>query len=325
MIEVIIRRLMHSVVVLLFISVILFSGVYLIGDPIDLLINPMATQEDIEAAIRALGLDKPLWLQYLDFLGNAVQGDLGRSFIYYEPAIELIMYRLPATLELAFSAMILAIVLGIPLGVVAGLRAETWLDRTIMGGSILGFSLPTFWVAVTMIMVFSVQLDWLPPGGRGPTTDVLGMEVSFLSWEGLKFMIMPAINLALFKVALVTRLTRAGMREVLLQDYVKFARAKGLTNRRIVMVHVIKNILIPVVTVMGLELGSLIAFAVVTETVFNWPGTGKLIIDSIYLLDRPVIVAYILIVACMFVLINLVVDLLYSFLDPRVRLGKLAA
>jgi peptide/nickel transport system permease protein len=228
---------------------------------------------------------------------------------------------MPATLELALCAMLLAIVLGIPLGLVAGMRPDSWFSKTIMAGSILGFSLPTFWVGLMLIMVFSVQLGWLPSTGRGQTTLFLGVPVSFLNWDGLTHLFMPALNLALFKLSLLIRLTRAGTREAMLQDYVKFARAKGLPMRRIVLVHVLKNILIPIVTVIGLEFGSVIAFAIVTETIFAWPGMGKLLIDSINVLDRPVIVAYVLIIVFMFVIINLIVDLLYSLLDPRVRIA----
>jgi peptide/nickel transport system permease protein len=228
---------------------------------------------------------------------------------------------MPATLELATAAMLIAIVLGLPLGLWAGLKPRSVAGRTIMTGSILGFSLPTFWVGLMLIMVFSVHLGWLPSNGRGPTTELLGVPVSFLSWEGLKHLAMPATNLALFNLALVIRLTRAGTREALLQDYVKFARAKGLSNARVVGVHVLKNIAIPIVTVIGLQFGSLIAFAIVTETIFAWPGMGKLIIDSINVLDRPVIVAYLLIIVTLFIVINLLVDLLYSVLDPRVRLA----
>jgi peptide/nickel transport system permease protein len=317
----VIRRLLQSVVVLLVMSLLVFVGVYAIGNPVDILINPQADQEDIERAIKGLGLDKPLWEQYLVFLRQALAGDLGKSFAYNVPAIQLIVERMPATLELASAAMLIAIVLGLPLGLWAGLKPGSVAGRTIMTGSILGFSLPTFWVGLMLIMVFSVHLGWLPSNGRGPTTELLGVPVSFLSWEGLKHLAMPATNLALFNLALVIRLTRAGTREALLQDYVKFARAKGLSNARVVGVHVLKNISIPIVTVIGLQFGSLIAFAIVTETIFAWPGMGKLIIDSINVLDRPVIVAYLLIIVTLFIVINLLVDLLYSVLDPRVRLA----
>ena len=314
------RRVLQSLVVIFVMSLLVFFGVNIVGDPIDMLINPEADQEDIEAAIRALGLDRPIHEQYWYFLVNALKGDLGKSFIFAEPALKLILQRMPATLELAFTAMLMAIFLGIPLGVYAGLRPNSKVSKTIMAGSILGFSLPTFWVGLMFIMIFAVMLGWLPSTGRGETTSLLGIQVSFLTWDGLRHLLLPALNLALFKISLVIRLARAGTREVALQDYIKFARAKGLSSSRVVLVHIMKNIMIPVVTVLGLELGGVIAFAVVTETVFAWPGMGKLLIDSIQLLDRPIVVAYLMITVLMFVVINLVVDILYSLLDPRVRL-----
>src|SRR5215212_5565397 len=250
----IIRRSLQSVVVLFVMSLLVFVGVYAIGNPFDILINPQADQIDRERAIAALGLDKTLPEQYLSFLAGALKGDLGRSFVHSTPALSLIVERMPATMELALSAMVIAVVLGIPLGLWAGLRPNGVAGRAIMAGSILGFSLPTFWVGLMLIMVFSVMLGWLPSNGRGPTTLLLGLiPVSFLSWDGLSHLIMPAVNLALFKLALLIRLTRAGTRESLLQDYVKFARAKGLTNSRVIGVHVLRNILIPIVTVIGLE------------------------------------------------------------------------
>jgi peptide/nickel transport system permease protein len=314
------RRVLQSLVVIFVMSLLVFFGVNIVGDPIDMLINPEADQEDIEAAIRALGLDRPIHEQYWYFLVNALKGDLGKSFIFAEPALKLILQRMPATLELAFTAMFMAIFLGIPLGVYAGLRPNSKVSKTIMAGSILGFSLPTFWVGLMFIMIFAVMLGWLPSTGRGETVSLFGIQVSFLTWDGLRHLVLPALNLALFKISLVIRLARAGTREVALQDYIKFARAKGLSSSRVVLVHVMKNIMIPVVTVLGLELGGVIAFAVVTETVFAWPGMGKLLIDSIQLLDRPIIVAYLMITVLMFVVINLVVDVIYSLLDPRVRL-----
>ena len=317
----IIRRSLQSVVVLLAMSLIVFVGVYAVGNPIDILINPQADQIDRERAIAALGLDKPLWEQYVVFLKGAVTGDLGRSFVHATPALGLILQRMPATMELAIAAMLIAVVLGIPLGLWAGLKPDGVAGRTIMAGSILGFSLPTFWVGLMLIMVFSVMLGWLPSNGRGETVSVLGVPLSFLTPDGLAHLAMPATNLALFNVALLIRLTRSGAHEALLQDYVKFARAKGLPNRRVIGVHVLRNILIPIVTVIGLQFGSLIAFAIVTESVFAWPGMGKLLIDSINLLDRPVIVAYLLVIVTLFILINLAVDILYSALDPRVRLA----
>ncbi|HEV3008918.1 MAG TPA: ABC transporter permease [Burkholderiales bacterium] len=311
----IIRRVLQSLVVVLVMSLVVFVGVHLVGDPVHILISDDMTQIEIERFIEKLGLDRPVHEQYFHFLANAARGDLGNSFVYGEPALKLILQRMPATLELAFAAFLLAIVLGIPLGMYAGLKPESPASRAIMAGSILGFSLPTFWVGLMLIMVFAVMLGWLPSTGRG----------DFMTWDGLRHLALPAFNLALFKLALVTRLARAGTREAALQDYVKFARAKGLSPARVVLVHVLKNILVPVVTVLGLELGGLIAFSVVTETVFAWPGMGKLLIDSIQRLDRPVIVAYLVITVLMFVLINLIVDILYSMLDPRVRLKEAKA
>jgi len=311
----VIRRILQSALVVLVMSLVVFVGVNVVGDPVHILISDDMTKEEVDRFVRQLGLDRPLHEQYLHFLANAARGDLGNSFVHGEPALKLILERMPATLELAFAAFLLAVIVGIPLGMYAGLKPESPASRAIMAGSILGFSLPTFWVGLMMIMVFAVMLGWLPSTGRG----------DFMTWDGLRHLALPAINLALFKMALVTRLARAGTREAALQDYVKFARAKGLSPSRVVLVHVLKNILVPVVTVLGLELGGLIAFSVVTETVFAWPGMGKLLIDSIQRLDRPVIVAYLVITVLMFVVINLIVDLLYAALDPRVRLREMKA
>ena len=275
----VIRRLMQSSVVVAVMSLLVFVGVNIVGDPVDMLINPEADQAEIERVMRDLGLDRPVHEQYGYFVVNALQGDLGKSFIFGEPALQLIVQRMPATFELAIAALLIAIVLGIPLGVIAGLRPEAKSSKAIMAGSILGFSLPSFWVGIMMIMLFAVMLGWLPSTGRGDTVPFLGMQVSFLTWDGLQHLLLPAINLSLFKLSLVIRLARAGTREVIHQDYIKFARAKGLSEGRVVLVHLLKNIMIPVVTVLGLEFGGLVAFSVVTETVFAWPGMGKLIID----------------------------------------------
>jgi peptide/nickel transport system permease protein len=325
MLAYLIRRAGQSVLVLLAMAVLVFLGVYAIGNPIDIMISPDADQAEIEAAIRRLGLDRPLYEQFWIFLTNALQGDLGNSFVFSRPAAEVILERMPATLELAALALVLSVALGIPLGVIAGMAPDKPHGKAIMAGSIVGFSLPNFWQGLMLIMIFAVWLGWLPAGGRGETRLLFGVPVSFLTLDGLAHMLLPAVNLALYKMSLVIRLARAGTREAVLQDYVKFARAKGLSHRRIVMVHVLKNIMIPVVTVVGLELGNMIAFAVVTETVFAWPGMGKLLIDSIGLLDRPIIVAYLMLIVLMFIVINFVVDLLYSVLDPRVRLVEAKA
>jgi peptide/nickel transport system permease protein len=318
-----VRRLIQGTIIIIAMSVIVFLGVYAIGNPVEILINPDATPEIKQRAIEKLGLDKPVIEQYGYFVLRALQGDLGNSFIYDEPALKLILAAMPATLELALSSLVLAIIFGIPLGMIAGYWSDGWASNVIMTGSILGFSLPSFWVGLMLILLFAVEMGVLPSGGRGETTLLFGAEVSFLTWNGLQHLLLPAFNLALFKISLVIRLTRAGMKETLQQDYIKFAFAKGLSARRVVFVHAFRNILIPIVTVLGLELGTVIAFAVVTETVFAWPGMGKLIIDSINLLDRPIIVAYLMMTVLMFVIINLIVDLTYSLIDPRVRLTEI--
>ena len=316
----IIRRMLQALLVVCLMSVIVFFGVNIVGDPIYMLVSPDADQADIEAAIARLGLDRPIWEQYVLVLKGAAQGDLGDSFIFGESALKLILHHMPATMELAFSALILAIVIGIPLGLYAGLYPDSRRSKGIMAASILGFSLPTFWVGLMLIMLFAVELRWVPATGRGDLGSFLGIQSSLLTPDGLSHIFLPALNLALLKISLAIRLTRAGVREAMGQDYVKYARAKGLSTRRIILVHVMKNIMIPVVTVMGLEFGSLIGFSVVTETIFAWPGMGKLLIDAILQLDRPVVVAYLMIIVLFFVLINLIVDIIYSILDPRVRL-----
>lgn len=317
----ILRRLLQSAGVVLAMTLLVFFGVSVVGDPIDMFAPQQCDQRCVDALRAQFGLDRPIWEQYLVFLGNALRGEMGNSFQFGLPALEVILSRAPATLELAASAVLLAFVVGVPLGMWAGLRPDALSSRFIMTASTVGFSVPTFWIGLIFIMVFALWLGWLPTTGRGSTVSVLGVEWSFLTLNGLSHLVLPATTLALFNIALVIRLTRAGMREVLFADYVKFARAKGISERRILLTHVLKNILIPVVTVLGMEFGGTIAFAVVTETIFSWPGMGKLLIDAIEVLDRPLIVAYLVLVAILFVLINLAVDILYSVLDPRVRLG----
>ncbi len=301
-------------------SILVFVGVNLVGDPVDMLINPEADQQEIERVIRDLGLDRPVTEQYWYFLVNAFQGDLGKSFVFGEPALKLIVQRMPATFELAIFSLLIAIIFGIPLGVYAGLKPNGKISKAIMAGSILGFSMPTFWVGIILIMFFAVHLGWLPSTGRGELGTFMGITSSIFTLDGLSHIFLPAFNLALFKLSSVIRLARAGTREIILQDYIKFARAKGLSESRVINVHLLKNILIPIVTVIGLEFGSLIAFSTVTETVFAWPGMGKLIIEAIYNLDRPIVVAYLMIIVFIFVILNLIVDITYSVLDPRVRI-----
>ena len=315
----ILRRSTQSIIVLFIMSLLVFSGVNLVGDPVEMLINPEADQAEVERVIKELGLDKPVTEQYWYFLMNAFKGDLGTSFIFGEPALKLIVQRMPATIELALFSLFISLIFAIPLGIYAGLKPESKISKTIMAGSILGFSMPTFWVGILFIMFFAVYLGWLPSTGRGEIGSFLGIKSSLFTLDGLSHIFLPALNLALFKLSSVIRLTRAGTREIIHQDYIKFARAKGVAESRVINVHLLKNILIPIVTIIGLEFGSLIAFSTVTETVFAWPGMGKLIIDSIYNLDRPVIVAYLMIIVIFFVFLNLLVDILYTLLDPRVR------
>jgi peptide/nickel transport system permease protein len=309
-------RLAQAVLVMLVMSVLVFLGVYAIGNPIDVLIDPAATQAMRAAIIRQYGLDLPLWQQYGHFLGNLLRGDFGNSFVFRIPVLSLILSRLPATLELTVLALMIAAVLGIPLGIWAGYRPEARSSRAIMAFSTLGFSVPTFWIGLLLILFFSVELRWLPSGGRGP---VGPLGLSIWTREGWTYLLLPALNLSLFKLGLLVRLVRAGTEEVMGSEHVRFARAQGLPERQVVGLHVLKNIGIPIVTVFGLEFGSTLAFAVVTETVFNWPGMGKLVIESITSLDRPVMVAYLILVVLVFVAINLFVELTYGFLDPRVR------
>lgn len=321
MLQFLVRRLLQSLGVLAVMSLLVFVGVFAIGNPVDVMIDPAASEAERQAAIVALGLDQPMWRQYLTFVGNALQGDMGKSFVYNQSAADLILSRLPATLELAVLAMLIAVAIGLPMGLWAGLKPGSWADRLLMTISIFMFSLPTFWVGLLLIMLFAVTLGWLPSGGRGETRELFGIPFAFLTWDGFLHLLLPAFNLALFKLALVLRMVRGGVREQMTSDYVAFARAKGVSEPRIVFKHVLRNIMLPVITVMGLEFGNILAFAVVTESIYAWPGMGKLLINAITVLDRPVIVAYLMITVFIFIVINLIVDLTYTLLDPRVRTG----
>jgi len=318
----VIQRLLQACVVMMVISALVFIGVYAVGNPIDVMIAPDVTQEIREQTIRAYGFDQPLWHQYATFLQRLATGDFGRSFVYNMPVLSLILSRLPATMEITLAAVLGATLIGIPLGMFAGYAPHGRTAKTIMGLSVLGFSVPTFWIGLILIFVFAVNLGLLPAGGRGETVLLLGVDWSFLTGNGLKHMLLPSLNLALFKMALMIRLARAGTREVMLTDTVRFARAAGESEWTILRHHVLRLIAIPLVTVFGLELGSTLAFAVVTETIFSWPGVGKLIIDSISTLDRPVMVAYLMLVTLLFITINLTVDIAYAALDPRLRARK---
>ncbi len=314
-----IRRLVQSLFVLFIMSLIVFTLINLVGDPVDMLVNPESLPDEIERVRKDFGLDQPVHIQYWKFLAGALSGDLGNSFIFGRPALTLMIERFPATLELATFALIIALSLGLPLGIYAGLHPNSIRTRIIMGSSILGISIPTFWLGLMLIIVFSVFLGWLPVSGRGDTAIFIGIESSIFCLDGLRHLILPATSLAFFKIAMVIRLARSGTVEIMSLDFIKFAKARGLNSLRIIFAHLLPNILIPIITVLAIEFGTLIAFATVTETIFAWPGLGKLLIDAIINLDRPLIVAYLLFVVTLFLVLNLIVDILYAALDPRVR------
>lgn len=319
MLSFVLRRLGQSAVLVLIMSVLVFVGMYVISDPVAVLAGDDFTPEDMAVLARELGVDRPLIVQYVTFLGNMVQGDFGTSFVYNKPVLPLIIERLPATLEVAFLAIGLGLVLGVPLGIYSGLNRKKASTKSISFATTVGYSIPNFWQALLLIMVFAVWLKVLPASGRGETTMLFGIGVSFLNLDGLSHMILPATNLAIYKICLQTRLARSGTQEVMFQDFMTYARAKGLPRPRLLRRHLLRNILIPIVTITGLELGGLIAFSTVTETVFNWPGIGKLLLDSIHNADRPVVVAYLILIVVMFVVINFLVDVAYALLDPRIR------
>lgn len=320
MLRYIVTRVAQLLVVLFVVSLLVFTFTSVMGNPVYLMVRENATEEEIRAVEEYLGLDKPLIVQYGIFVKNALNGDFGMSYMYHQPALGLIMERFPATLEIVIVAMALSAFIGIPLGVYSGAYPDSILSKIVMSLSIAGISLPSFWVGMVMIFIFSLTLGILPVSGRGEMGYLFGIQTSLVTKDGLKHIILPAITLALGNVATIIRLTRAGMQENVKQDYVKFARAKGVSNRKILFGHALKNTLIPVITIFGLQLGSLIAFTTITETIYAWPGMGKLLIDAINSADRPIIAAYILFVAVMFVFINFVVDILYTIVDPRVDL-----
>ena len=303
-------------------SLIVFLGMYVVGDPVEMLADEDFTEQDkLDLAIE-LGLDKPLPEQYVTFLSNMLRGDFGISFVHNRPVLDLIIERLPATLEVAVVAMLIGLLVGIPLGIYSGIRSNSRSSRLIGFSTTVGYSIPNFWQALLLIVIFSVFLKVFPASGRGTTTELFGIDLSLLSLDGLKHIALPAINLAIYKICMQTRLAKSGTQEVLFQEYMTFARAKGISKRRILGRHLLPNILIPIVTITGLEIGGLIAFSTVTETIFAWPGIGKLLLDSIHMVDRPVVVAYLILITFMFVFINFVVDVLYAFIDPRIRYKK---
>jgi peptide/nickel transport system permease protein len=315
-------RLFQAFLLLLAMSLIGFIGIHAVGNPVYNIVNiETATAEDIRRASVALGLDQPIWRQYLLFIGNVITGNFGTSYIYHLPAFSLVMSKLPATMELASIAMLFAACGGTLLGLVAGRLQGSWLDRGILSTSVLALSIPSFWLSMMLILVGAILTGWFPSGGRGDTVVLLGREWSFATIDGLRHIVLPALALAIPNVALIARLARSGTIEVESQEFIRFCRAKGLTPRRILFRHTLPNISIPIVTVIGMQFGGMLAFAVVVETIFAWPGVGKLLIDSIQLLDRPVLMASLTFVTVAFVTLNAVVDLFYAVLDPRVRIS----
>jgi peptide/nickel transport system permease protein len=322
MIAFIIRRLLQSVAVMLTVAFIAFALFNFVGDPINNMVGQDTTQQDRDALRQSLGLNDPFIVQFGRFVGHAVQGNFGLSYQYARPVSELIVERLPATLELSFVAAAFALFFGIPMGIYAGLHRHSWLSQVFLTISLIGISLPTFLIGILLILVFAVVLGWLPSFGRGPTVAIGWWTTGFLTADGLRSLIMPAITLGLFQMTLIMRLVRAEMLEVLRTDYIKFARARGLSDRAINFGHALKNTLVPVITITGLQLGAIIAFAIITETVFQWPGMGLLIIQAISFADIPVMSAYLVLIAFFFVVINLIVDLLYYAVDPRLRIDR---
>jgi peptide/nickel transport system permease protein len=320
MLAFVLRRIAQAVLVMLAVGLIAFSLFRFVGDPVLFMLGQDATPEQRIEVTRALGLDRPFYVQYMSFLGNAVQGEFGLSLRQVQPVSRLIADRLPATLELSLVAALFALVAGIPMGVYTALRPRSWLTQVLLAVSLVGVSLPTFLIGILLILVFSVQLGWLPSFGRGEVVALGWWTTGLLTASGIKALILPSITLGLFQMTLIQRLVRSEMMEVLRTDYIRFARARGLSDRAVHFGHALKNTLVPVITITGLQLGAIIAFAIITETVFQWPGMGLLFIQAVSFADVPVMAAYLCLIALFFVVINLAVDLLYYVVDPRLRL-----
>ncbi|GAA6177758.1 ABC transporter permease [Sulfitobacter pacificus] len=321
MLPFILKRIFQSLLVLIITGAIAFSMFTFVGDPVDNMLGQERTMEDVERLRTQLGLDQPIPVQYVKFLGEAVQGNFGVSYRQGREVSEIIMERAPATLELATLSAIFAIVVGIALGVFTAIRRDGFVANFIMSASLIGVSLPTFLIGILLIYLFSVELGWLPSFGRGEVVQIGAWSTGFLTESGLKALILPSITLGLYQMTLIMRLVRSEMLEVLRQDYIRFARARGLSERVINFRHALKNTMVPVITVIGLQLGAIIAFAIITETVFQWPGLGLLFINAIQFVDIPVMAAYLMMISVMFVVINLLVDILYAFIDPRLRVA----
>ncbi len=324
MLAYIIRRVAQSVLVMLVVALVSFALFRFVGDPISSMVGQEATIADRAELREQLGLNDPFLTQFAIFVGNAAQGDFGISYRLQQPVMELILSRLPATLELALVSGILAFVFGVGFGVYTALKRNGWLSNTIMTVSLIGVSLPTFLIGVLLIWVFAVELQWLPSFGRGDVVFIGDWPTGLLTSSGRQSLVLPAITLGLYQMTLIMRLVRAEMLEVLRTDYIKFARARGLANRAVNFGHALKNTMVPVITITGLQLGSIIAFAIITETVFQWPGVGALFINSVRFVDVPVMAAYLMLIALVFVVINLIVDLLYYVVDPRLRVDRAA-
>ena len=322
MLAFIIRRLFQSILVMLTVGFIAFSLFNFVGDPVSLMLPPEATQADRNEVRQALGLDQPFYVQFGTFLGNAVQGNFGISLRLGRPVSQLLVERLPATLELAMTAAVFGLLLGIPMGVYTALKRDSWTSKVLLTGSLVGVSLPNFLIGIFLILIFAVWLGWLPSFGRGETVMIGYWSTGFLTVDGLKAIILPAVTLGFYPITLIMRLVRAEMLEVLRTDYIKFARARGLTNNAVHFGHALKNTLVPVITITGLQLGAIIAFAIITETVFQWPGMGLLFIQAVQFADIPVMAAYLCLIGFIFVVVNLIVDLLYFAVDPRLRIER---
>jgi peptide/nickel transport system permease protein len=320
----VLRRLGQAVLVMLAVGLIAFALFHFVGDPVVFMLGQDATPEQRAEMSHALGLDQPFWLQYAHFVGRAAQGDFGLSLHQLRPVSTLFVERLPATLELSLVAALFALLVGIPMGVHSALKRDSWLAHLFQAVSLIGVSLPTFLIGILLILVFAVVLGWLPSFGRGDTVKLGWWSTGLLTASGLKALILPSVTLGLYQMTLIQRLVRAEMLEVLRTDYIKFARARGLTDRAVHFGHALKNTLVPVITITGLQLGAIIAFAIITETVFQWPGMGLLFIQSVASADIPVMAAYLCLIALFFVIINLAVDLLYYAVDPRLRIERLA-
>jgi peptide/nickel transport system permease protein len=318
----VIRRLMQSVLVMLTVALIAFALFNYVGDPINNMVGQDTTLQDREQLRQELGLNDSFIVQFGRFVGHAAQGNFGLSYQQARPVGQIILEKMPATLELSFMAAFLALLFGVPIGIYTGLHRESWVSQALLAVSLVGVSLPTFLIGILLILIFAVMLGWLPSFGRGTVTHIGWWTTGFLTVDGWRAIILPAITLALFQMTLIMRLVRAEMIEVLRTDYIKFARARGLTSRAVNFGHALKNTLVPVMTITGLQLGSIIAFAVITETVFQWPGMGLMFIQAVTFADIPVMAAYLVLVGFFFVVINLVVDLLYYVVDPRLRVER---